>query len=64
MSGRITSIDAVHSNPKIIYVGAASGGVWKSENGGSAWSPVFDNQPTQNIGAHWQSNKATLRLYG
>ncbi len=51
MSGRITSIDAVHSNPKVIYVGAASGGVWKSENGGSAWSPVFDNQPTQNIGA-------------
>ncbi len=51
MSGRITTIDAVTSNPKIIYVGAASGGVWKSENGGSAWKPVFDDQPTQNIGA-------------
>jgi photosystem II stability/assembly factor-like uncharacterized protein len=51
MSGRITAIDAVKSNPKIIFVGAASGGVWKSENGGSAWKPVFDNQPTQNIGA-------------
>ncbi len=51
MSGRITAIDAVVSNPKTIYIGAASGGVWKSENGGSAWRPVFDTQPTQNIGA-------------
>ncbi len=51
MSGRITAIDAVADNPNIIYLGAASGGVWKSENGGSAWKPVFDDQPTQNIGA-------------
>ncbi|MTI41542.1 hypothetical protein E1140_18720 [Fulvivirga lutimaris] len=51
MSGRITAIDALTSNPKLIYVGAASGGVWKSENGGTAWKPVFDDQPTQNIGA-------------
>lgn len=51
MSGRITAIDAVTNNPKIIYIGAASGGVWKSENGGSAWQPVFDDMPTQNIGA-------------
>lgn len=51
MSGRITTIGVVTSNPKIMYVGAASGGVWKSENGGSAWKPVFDDQPTQNIGA-------------
>lgn len=51
MSGRITAIDALTANPKVIIVGAASGGVWKSENGGSAWAPIFDNQPTQNIGA-------------
>lgn len=51
MSGRITAIDVVTENPKIMYVGAASGGVWKSENGGSAWDPIFDDQPTQNIGA-------------
>ena len=51
MSGRITAIDAVGDNPNIIYLGAASGGVWKSENGGTAWKPVFDDQPTQNIGA-------------
>ncbi|WP_291963130.1 WD40/YVTN/BNR-like repeat-containing protein [Maribacter sp.] len=51
MSGRITAIDVVTDHPKTMFVGAASGGVWKSENGGSAWKPVFDEQPTQNIGA-------------
>lgn len=51
MSGRITAIDVVQSNPKIIYLGAASGGVWKSENGGSAWKSIFDDNPTINIGA-------------
>jgi len=51
MSGRITAIDVVDNNTKTMYVGAASGGVWKSENGGSAWAPIFDDQPTQNIGA-------------
>ncbi len=51
MSGRITAIDVEVRNPKIMYVGAASGGVWKSENGGTAWEPIFDDQPTQNIGA-------------
>lgn len=51
MSGRITAIDAVVSNPNIIYVGAASGGVWKTENSGQNWTPVFDEQPLQNIGS-------------
>lgn len=51
MSGRITSIDAVHSNPDIIYVGAASGGVWKSTSGGIAWEPIFNDQTTASIGA-------------
>ncbi len=51
MSGRITSIDAVVDNPNIIYLGSASGGIWKTINGGTEWTPVFDEQPTQNIGA-------------
>lgn len=51
MSGRITAIDAVHSNPDVIYVGAASGGVWKSTSGGIAWEPIFDDQTTASIGA-------------
>src|SRR5271169_4069314 len=58
MSGRITTIDVVLDNPNIIYLGSASGGVWKTENSGATWAPVFDEQPTQNIGtiAVQQSN--------
>ena len=51
MSGRITAIDAVVSNPDIIYAGAASGGVWKTENGGTTWNSIFDENPIINIGA-------------
>ncbi|MGZ5133834.1 MAG: WD40/YVTN/BNR-like repeat-containing protein, partial [Flavitalea sp.] len=51
MSGRITAIDALVDNPNIIYLGAASGGIWKTENGGAKWIPVFDEQPIQNIGS-------------
>ncbi len=51
MSGRVTSIDAVVNNPDIIYLGTASGGVWKTENAGSTWLPIFDEQPILNIGA-------------
>ncbi|MCE2790426.1 MAG: hypothetical protein LW630_11005, partial [Saprospiraceae bacterium] len=51
MSGRITAIDVDLSDPERIYVGAASGGVWLSENGGTSWAPIFDEQPTLAIGA-------------
>ena len=51
MSGRITAIDAVERNSNIIYVGSASGGVWKSMNGGTTWDPIFDDQKTLSIGA-------------
>lgn len=51
MSGRIVAIDAVIENPEIIFAGAASGGVWKSIDGGTTWEPVFDNEKLINIGA-------------
>ncbi|MFQ5604597.1 MAG: hypothetical protein ACE5HS_15110 [bacterium] len=51
MSGRVTAIDAVHTNPDIIYVGTASGGLWKSTSGGIDWQPIFDDQPVASIGA-------------
>jgi photosystem II stability/assembly factor-like uncharacterized protein len=51
MSGRVTAIDAVWTNPNIIYLGTASGGVWKTENGGGSWKSIFDEQPILNIGA-------------
>jgi photosystem II stability/assembly factor-like uncharacterized protein len=62
MSGRVTSIDAVYNNPTTIYLGTASGGVWKTENGGASWTPVFDEQPIQNIGsvAITQSNPSVV----
>lgn len=51
MSGRVTAIDVDLSDPDIIYTGTASGGVWKSTDGGVQWAPIFDEQPTQSIGA-------------
>lgn len=51
MSGRVAAIAAVESNPDIVYVGAATGGVWKSLDGGISWKPVFDDQPVAAIGA-------------
>jgi len=51
MSGRVTSIDVVTSNPDIMYAGTASGGLWKSSSAGIKWEPVFDNEVTASIGA-------------
>lgn len=51
MSGRVAAIDAVESNPDVVYVGAATGGVWKSTNGGLSFEPIFDDQPVAAIGA-------------
>ncbi len=52
MSGRIAALDAVQEGQRLtIYVGSASGGVWKSQNGGTTYKPVFDKQPVQSIGA-------------
>jgi photosystem II stability/assembly factor-like uncharacterized protein len=52
MSGRIAAVAAVHEGARLtVYVGAASGGVWKSVNGGTTFKPVFDKQPVQSIGA-------------
>jgi photosystem II stability/assembly factor-like uncharacterized protein len=52
MSGRVSALDAVWEKGRLtVYVGAASGGVWKSTNGGTSFKPVFDKQPVQSIGA-------------
>ncbi len=50
MSGRIAALDAVDGERLTIWVGAAGGGVWKSEDGGVTFQPVFDEH-TQSIGA-------------
>jgi len=52
MSGRIAALDArVVDGKVLLYVGAASGGVWKSSDGGTTFKPVFDKQAVQSIGA-------------
>ena len=51
MSGRVTAIDVVVSDPDVIYAGTASGGLWKSESGGIRWEPIFDKEVTASIGA-------------
>jgi photosystem II stability/assembly factor-like uncharacterized protein len=50
MSGRVACVDVVVTNPKIIYVGSATGGIWKSIDGGVTWKPIFDDQSTSSIG--------------
>jgi len=51
MSGRVTAIDVNLKNNEIIYVGTASGGLWKSETGGLTWQSVFDKEKVASIGA-------------
>src|SRR6266571_4020262 len=50
MGGRIDDFAVVESNPSIVYVGTASGGVWKTTNNGTTWEPVFDKQSVSTIG--------------
>jgi photosystem II stability/assembly factor-like uncharacterized protein len=50
MGGRVDDVEAVEKNPSTIYVGAATSGVWKTENNGTTWKPIFDAQPNLSIG--------------
>jgi photosystem II stability/assembly factor-like uncharacterized protein len=50
MGGRIDDFGVVESNPNIVYVGTASGGVWKTTNNGTTWEPVFDKESVSTIG--------------
>src|SRR5690348_7241107 len=65
MSGRISCIAGVHEpTGKItLFVGAASGGVWKSDDSGTRYRPVFDEQPVQSIGAIALDPKNTKNVW-
>src|ERR1700678_457082 len=51
MGGRLDDIAVVESDTRVIYIGAAAGGLFKTVNGGITWLALFDNQPNPSIGA-------------
>src|SRR5262249_31252628 len=51
VGNRVASIAGVPGDPSIYYAGAASGGIWKTTDGGIRWNPIFDGQPVTAIGA-------------
>src|SRR5580658_1795676 len=51
MGGRLDDIAVVESDPRIIYIGAAGGGLFKTGNGGITWKALFEDQPNPSIGA-------------
>ncbi len=50
-AGRARALSGVPSQPNVFYIGFDNGGVWRSTDYGSTWTPLFDNQPTGSIGA-------------
>lgn len=50
MGGRTTDVEGVPGNPNVVYVATASGGLWKTTNGGMTWTPIFERQNTISIG--------------
>lgn len=49
--GRVPAVAGIDTDPKLYYIGAAGGGVWKTDNGGATWTPVFEKQDVSAIGA-------------
>jgi photosystem II stability/assembly factor-like uncharacterized protein len=49
--GRTRAVVGVPSKPNLFYIGAVDGGIWRTDDAGRTWQPIFDDQPTQSIGA-------------
>ena len=50
-AGRTVAVAGVPSQPNVFYSGAVDGGVWKTDNAGVTWDPIFDDVPVASIGA-------------
>lgn len=51
VGNRVSSVTGIAGNPLVYYVGAATGGIWKTVDGGLNWKPIFDDKPVHAIGA-------------
>ena len=51
MMGRLDDIQGSEKDPMILYIGFATGGLWKSSDGGNHWHSQFDNMENESIGA-------------
>ncbi|MFY9885207.1 MAG: hypothetical protein WAK15_10565, partial [Candidatus Cybelea sp.] len=49
--GRTVAIDGVANQPNLFYIAAVNGGIWKTQDAGRTWTPIFDHEPTGSIGA-------------
>src|SRR5919107_973218 len=50
MGGRVADVEGVAGNPNVVYVGTASGGIFKTTNAGVTWRPIFEQQTTISVG--------------
>ena len=63
MGGRTADVEGVPGNPNIVYAGTASGGVWKTTNGGTSWTPIFEREHTMSLDRLRTINKRDARQF-
>src|SRR5437763_15313536 len=49
--GRTVGAAGIPDQPNVFYIGVNNGGIWKTDDYGRTWNPIFDSQPTGSIGA-------------